>query len=147
LWPTYLRDASIFPSEDKKTVPTYTYECKKCGHMQDMFHSMVVKPRVKCEECGSSCKKLMGTGSGLIFKGSGFYETDYKNKSRGKSDSGESDSGKSESKSESKPESGKVESAKSESGSGDSTATSKKSSESKSSKGAEKKSVAPSKSD
>lgn len=61
-------------------MPTYTYECKKCGHEMDLFHSMTAAPRVKCEECGGACRRLIGTGAGIIFKGSGFYETDYKTK-------------------------------------------------------------------
>ncbi len=59
-------------------MPTYTYQCKKCEARRDVFHSMSVNPRVKCEACGAACKRLMGTGAGLIFKGSGFYETDTK---------------------------------------------------------------------
>ena len=59
-------------------MPTYTYQCKKCEARHDVFHSMSVNPRVKCEVCGAACKRLMGTGAGLIFKGSGFYETDTK---------------------------------------------------------------------
>lgn len=62
-------------------MPTYEYECKSCGTVQDVFHSMTKKPRVKCLECGGSTKKLIGAGAGIIFKGSGFYETDYKNRS------------------------------------------------------------------
>ena len=61
-------------------MPTYTYECKKCGHEMDLFHSMTSTPRVKCEECGGACRRLIGRGAGIIFKGSGFYETDYKTK-------------------------------------------------------------------
>jgi predicted nucleic acid-binding Zn ribbon protein len=46
----------------------------------DVFHSMSEAPRVKCTACGSArTKRLLGTGAGIIFKGSGFYETDYKN--------------------------------------------------------------------
>ena len=86
-------------------MPTYTYECKKCGHRQDEFHGINAKPRVKCEACGGACKRLIGTGSGIIFKGSGFYETDYKNKGGKPSDTG-SDSG-SKSKDKSKDESSK----------------------------------------
>ena len=63
-------------------MPTYSYQCKRCEHTQDVFHSMSAKPRVKCEECGGPCIRLLGTGAGIIFKGSGFYETDYKNKGR-----------------------------------------------------------------
>ncbi len=62
-------------------MPTYDYECKKCGHTSEVFHTMTAKPRVKCPECGASTKKLIGAGAGIIFKGSGFYETDYKRKS------------------------------------------------------------------
>lgn len=63
-------------------MPTYSYQCKRCDHVQDVFHAMSVTPRVKCEVCGGSCKRLLGTGAGIIFKGSGFYETDYKRKDK-----------------------------------------------------------------
>lgn len=59
-------------------MPTYTYQCKTCDHTFDVFHAISAKPHIKCAECGSTCKKLLGTGAGVIFKGSGFYETDYK---------------------------------------------------------------------
>ena len=62
-------------------MPTYDYECKSCGHTLEVFHNMTAKPRVKCPECGGRTKKLIGAGAGIIFKGSGFYETDYKRKS------------------------------------------------------------------
>ena len=62
-------------------MPTYEYECTSCGTVQDVFHSMTKKPRVKCLKCGGRTKKLIGAGAGIIFKGSGFYETDYKRKS------------------------------------------------------------------
>jgi putative FmdB family regulatory protein len=104
-------------------MPTYTYECKKCGHLMDVFHSMSDGPRVKCESCGSrSMKRKVGTGAGIIFKGSGFYETDYKEKkgekpkekAAAKSDKSdktdkkaESKSEKTKSESESKSDSGK----------------------------------------
>lgn len=62
-------------------MPTYTYQCKKCGHTFDVFHAISASPRIKCESCGHrACTRLMGTGAGIIFKGSGFYETDYKDK-------------------------------------------------------------------
>ena len=72
-------------------MPTYTYECKKCGHEMDLFHAMSASPRVKCKECGGACRRLIGTGAGIIFKGSGFYETDYKTKSGKPSESSEKD--------------------------------------------------------
>ena len=59
-------------------MPTYTYQCKSCGASFDLFHAMSARPRPKCAECGGACKRLIGTGAGIIFKGSGFYETDYK---------------------------------------------------------------------
>ena len=88
-------------------MPTYTYECKKCGSAQDEFHSMSVTPVVECGSCGSKrMRKLLGTGAGIIFKGSGFYETDYKrNGTNGQGSSSQNEGAKSDSKSESKSES------------------------------------------
>lgn len=90
-------------------MPTYTYQCKKCEATVDHFHGINAKPRIKCEECGSSCKRLIGSGAGIIFKGSGFYETDFKQKS------GTPDAKPSSANGDSKGESGKGESKKSES--------------------------------
>ncbi len=62
-------------------MPTYTYACKKCNHEFDAFHCMSATPKMKCESCGSvRVERQLGTGSGIIFKGSGFYETDFKEK-------------------------------------------------------------------
>jgi len=61
-------------------MPTYDYECKDCNHAFEEFHSMSAKPVKKCPECGGKVNRLIGTGAGIIFKGSGFYETDYKKK-------------------------------------------------------------------
>ena len=87
-------------------MPTYTYECKKCGRSFDVFHAMTANRRVRCTECGGGCKRRIGIGSGIIFKGSGFYETDYK-KDDGKTAEKASTGGeaKSESKTETKSES------------------------------------------
>jgi putative FmdB family regulatory protein len=89
-------------------MPTYEYACPKCGHQFELFQSMNDKPLTKCPKCGKTgVKRLIGSGAGLIFKGTGFYITDYKNKSGGKGPGGESkpaDSKPAESKpSESKP--------------------------------------------
>jgi len=62
-------------------MPTYDYECQSCGHVFEKFHSMTSRARVKCPQCGGRAKKMLGTGAGIIFKGSGFYETDYRRKS------------------------------------------------------------------
>ncbi len=94
-------------------MPTYDYECSACGHQYELFQSITAKPQKKCPSCGrATAKRLIGTGAGLIFKGSGFYITDYRSESykqAAKSDS-EASSGKKESagdakaSSESKPE-------------------------------------------
>lgn len=90
-------------------MPTYSYECKKCACVRDVFHGMSAEPAVKCEECGGTMRRLIGAGAGVIFKGSGFYETDYKNKngsSKGGKANGESKSAaKTEPKSEAKSDS------------------------------------------
>lgn len=70
-------------------MPTYEYECKKCGHSFEEFQSMSDKPLKICPVCKKKgLQRLIGTGSAVIFKGSGFYETDYKSNSRGR-DTGE----------------------------------------------------------
>jgi len=61
-------------------MPTYVYECEECGHTFERFQTMSA-PRIKtCPECKGKVKRLIGSGAGVIFKGSGFYETDYKRK-------------------------------------------------------------------
>ena len=59
-------------------MPTYEYECTKCGHSFERFQQMSDKPVDKCPKCGSKTRRLIGSGSGLIFKGPGFYATDYR---------------------------------------------------------------------
>jgi putative FmdB family regulatory protein len=97
-------------------MPTYEYACPKCGHQFEQFQSMRDDPLKVCPKCKKTgLKRLVGGGAGLIFKGTGFYITDYKNKGAGKKEGGESkpseskssDSKSSESKSsgESKPSS------------------------------------------
>jgi len=61
-------------------MPTYEYECSSCGHRFEQFQSITAKPVEKCPECGKSVKRLIGHGAGIIFKGSGFYQTDYRSK-------------------------------------------------------------------
>jgi putative FmdB family regulatory protein len=61
-------------------MPIYEYQCSDCGHTIDELQSMSEPPLLKCPKCGKdTLKRLIGTGGGLIFKGSGFYLTDYKN--------------------------------------------------------------------
>lgn len=60
-------------------MPTYEYVCAQCGHELEEFQSITAKPLRKCPQCKKlSLKRLIGTGAGIIFKGSGFYETDYR---------------------------------------------------------------------
>ncbi len=62
-------------------MPTYEYVCDACGHEFELFQSMSAPVKRKCPDCSKlKLKRLIGTGSGIIFKGSGFYETDYKRK-------------------------------------------------------------------
>lgn len=63
-------------------MPTYEYECNKCEKRFEKFQSMIDKPIKKCPMCGGRVERLIGAGSGIIFKGSGFYANDYKNKSK-----------------------------------------------------------------
>jgi putative FmdB family regulatory protein len=66
-------------------MPTYEYACSKCGHRFERFQSMRDEPLRKCPKCHrAALKRLIGSGAGLIFKGSGFYITDYKNKGMAK---------------------------------------------------------------
>jgi len=63
-------------------MPTYDYECENCGHQFEQFQSITAKPLKKCPECGKmKLQRLIGAGAGIIFKGSGFYQTDYRSES------------------------------------------------------------------
>ena len=59
-------------------MPTYEYECKDCGYKFEKFQQMVDKPLKQCPKCNGAVKRLIGRGAGIIFKGPGFYATDYK---------------------------------------------------------------------
>lgn len=87
-------------------MPTYDYECSACGHRFEMFQSITARPARKCVKCGrQKAKRLIGTGGGIIFKGSGFYETDYRSESyrkAAKADANVASGGKSEGKSDGK---------------------------------------------
>ena len=75
-------------------MPTYEYRCNKCGKTFEKLQSMTESPVKKCPrpKCGGTVQRLIGGGAGLIFKGTGFYQTDYKK------------SAPSETKSEKKPD-------------------------------------------
>lgn len=62
-------------------MPTYEYQCQKCKRRHEASQSITAKPLTTCAKCGGRLKRLMGRGSGFLFKGSGFYITDYRSKS------------------------------------------------------------------
>ncbi len=73
-------------------MPTYEYVCEACDHAFEEFQSITAKPLRKCPECGKpKLRRLIGTGAGIIFKGSGFYETDYRSESYKKAEKAEKD--------------------------------------------------------
>lgn len=74
-------------SKKTTSMPTYDYQCGACNHEWELFQSMNDSPVKSCPKCKKrKAKRLLGLGAGLIFKGTGFYETDYKNKSEKKTD-------------------------------------------------------------
>lgn len=80
-------------------MPTYDYQCSDCGDTFEVFQSMNDEPLTRCGKCGGTVKRLIGGGSGIIFKGSGFYKNDSRKSSASsgnkESSSGGSPSGKS----------------------------------------------------
>ena len=61
-------------------MPTYDYKCTECNYTFELFQKMTDEPIKTCPKCNGTVKRLIGMGAGPIFKGSGFYQTDYKNK-------------------------------------------------------------------
>lgn len=92
-------------------MPTYDYRCAKCGHELEIFHSMKDAPKRKCPKCGKNAlEKMIGAGAGFLFKGEGFYLTDYRSegyKSDARKDK-DSAGGGSEKAGESKPDQSKA---------------------------------------
>ena len=77
-------------------MPTYEYECEACGHAFEQFQSITAQPVKKCPNCGKKkVKRLLGTGAGLIFKGQGFYITDYRSDAYNKAATAEKGGGES----------------------------------------------------
>lgn len=86
-------------------MPTYEYKCNACNHAFELFHSMKDSPKRKCPACGKNAlERLIGTGAAIIFKGSGFYETDYRTESYKKSAEAEKGAASPDSKAEAKSE-------------------------------------------
>ncbi len=85
-------------------MPTYDYECDACGHSFELFQSISEPVKKKCPECGKpKLRRLFGTGAAVVFKGSGFYQTDYRSESYKKA--AEKDKPASDSKSDKKSDS------------------------------------------
>ena len=80
-------------------MPTYEYECTKCGYEFERFQNMSDEPLKRCPKCRCKVRRLIGSGAGIIFKGSGFYETDYRSKSYKEAASKESSAAKDSKKS------------------------------------------------
>lgn len=84
-------------------MPTYEYRCKQCGHVSEEFQQITEEPLLRCPNCNTdNLARVMGTGVGLIFKGSGFYLTDYKKGGGEKEGSEKKKEGKKEGKKEEK---------------------------------------------
>lgn len=88
-------------------MPTYDYQCDACDHEFELFQQISEAVKRKCPECGKlKLRRLFGTGAAVVFKGSGFYETDYRSdsykKAAEKDKKSQSGDGKKEKKSESK---------------------------------------------
>jgi putative FmdB family regulatory protein len=92
-------------------MPTYDYTCDACRHEFEVFESITAEPQKKCPKCKKNkLRRLFGAGAGLVFKGSGFYQTDYRSESYKKAASADKSSGESSS-SDAKPSESKSESA------------------------------------
>ncbi|MEK6728256.1 MAG: FmdB family zinc ribbon protein [Candidatus Omnitrophota bacterium] len=63
-------------------MPTYDYECTSCGHAFELFQKISDRHLEKCPKCNKKVRRLIGSGAGIIFKGPGFYATDYRKGSK-----------------------------------------------------------------
>ena len=112
-------------------MPTYDYECDACGHTMELFQGINDPVKKKCPECGKNkLKRLFGTGAAIVFKGSGFYQTDYRSEgykkaakedSKKQSDAKEKSDGGTTSKSDTAAKSSSSKSSKSSTDSGGSS--------------------------
>lgn len=97
-------------------MPTYDYRCKACGHALEVFQSISEGAKRKCPACGrNQLERQIGAGAGILFKGSGFYQTDYRSaayEKAAKAEAPASASPKGEAASAPKPEAAKPEAAK-----------------------------------
>ena len=97
-------------------MPTYDYECDACEHAFELFQGINDSVKRKCPECGKNkLRRLFGTGAAIVFKGSGFYETDYRSDSYKKAAKADKKAAASAEKTDSKSSSEKSSSGKSSS--------------------------------
>ncbi len=84
-------------------MPTYDYQCDACGHEWELFQKITDDPETRCPECKKKkARRLFGTGAAIVFKGSGFYQTDYRSDSYKKGKKAAKDSSDGGAKSDSK---------------------------------------------
>ncbi|MEM9702943.1 MAG: zinc ribbon domain-containing protein [Planctomycetota bacterium] len=101
-------------------MPTYDYKCRVCDHRWEEFQSITAEPTKKCPSCGKKkAERVIGAGAGILFKGSGFYQTDYRSEGYKKAadaekKSAESKTDKKEKKSDGGAKAGSAKSAKSD---------------------------------
>ncbi len=93
-------------------MPTYEYECDECGYTFEVFQKISADPIDSCPKCGGHVRRLIGGGMGIIFKGSGFYTTDYKQSKNNFGGNGKSSGGDNGSDGKGKTEAGKSEAKK-----------------------------------
>lgn len=88
-------------------MPTYSYRCPKCGQKYEKFQKISDSSRAECPDCGTPGERQITGGAGIVFKGSGFYITDYKRAGEKKTEEGKpaKDGSEATSKSQSKPKS------------------------------------------
>ena len=88
-------------------MPNYDYRCETCGHTFEIFQSMKDDKLTDCplDDCAGPVKRLLGTGAGIIFKGGGFYETDYRSSSYKEGQKKDSEASKPKEKSDKKSDS------------------------------------------
>jgi len=84
-------------------MPTYEYKCTKCGHLFEAFQKISDAPVKKCPKCNSPVERIISGGAGIIFKGSGFYITDYKKSGEKKESANEPSKKETKEKTDSSP--------------------------------------------
>ena len=108
-------------------MPTYDYRCRACGHELEEFHSINARPLRKCPKCKKpKLERLIGTGAGILFRGGGFYQTDYRSEGYKQAESAEKSGGDAKAKSDASDSKGEASSSKGEAPGSKSDATAAK---------------------